>query len=94
MAERIVDGLEAVDVHEQKANPLGLSTGAVEKSLELLLDIGAVSQPGEHVVERQEMRFLFRLLEIGNVDLADQHGGRSGDRIAALARGYLMPANA
>ena len=51
MAERVVDHLELVEVEAMQREQAAVALGRAEQMLELLLEHGAVGQPGQHVVE-------------------------------------------
>jgi hypothetical protein len=57
-------------------------------------DVVAVVQAGERVVQRQVARARLDLLQLGDVDLAEQAGGRAGGRILAALDRDVVPAQA
>ena len=52
MAERVVDLLEAVEVHQQHGELRAVALGGADRALDAMAEVGAVRQAGEVVVER------------------------------------------
>ena len=92
MAERVVDRLEAVQVDEDQRRLAAAGVQAVEALLEVARDEAAVGQAGEGVAHRQPVRARLGLLELGDVDLADQEDLAALDRIAAQPHRDVVPA--
>ena len=53
VAERVVDLLEAIEVHQQHRELGAVAVGDRDLALDLLAEARAVRQPGEAVVQRQ-----------------------------------------
>jgi hypothetical protein len=79
VAERVVDGLEAVEVDEHHRGLLAVAVGERERLLQAVLQQAAVGQAGERVVVGQVLRARVGLLQLD---------GALGDRaLELLARG-------
>jgi hypothetical protein len=72
VAERVVDHLEAVDVHEQQGQPLAVAARVVDRHLEAVPEEEPVRQAGQGVVEGQVPDLLLRLPAVR--DVADDGG--------------------
>ena len=83
MAERVVDRLEAVEIEieERSAPPC---PRAKQRFAELLLEEEAVGEPGQRIVERDELDLVLSALALGHVagdaDEADDAAGLAGQR--------------
>ncbi|MNU99272.1 hypothetical protein D3C71_894000 [compost metagenome] len=68
VTQRVVDGLEAVQVDEQHSHLLARDRRLRQRHLQTLHAQRTVGQLGEHVVVRQELNALFAALAVGDVD--------------------------
>ena len=67
VAERVVDRLEVVEVHEEHRDRPTVAQLAVERVLHTVGEQGAVRQPGQRVVQRLVLELLLELLPLGDV---------------------------
>ena len=67
VAERVVDRLEVVQVHEQDRHGLAVATLALEGVLDAVLEQGPVGEAGDRVVERLVRELLLERLALGDV---------------------------
>ena len=92
MAERVVDVLEMVEIEEHQRRLPPRAADLPDGNVEVLHHLAAVGQTGERVVQRKETRPLLGALDGADIGFADQHRIFAGDRVAAVARGDLVPA--
>ena len=64
VAERIVDGLEAVEVDVEQRDPAALALRGEEGALQPILEQGAVGEAGQPVVEGEELRMVLARLQL------------------------------
>ena len=67
VAERVVDRLEVVEVHEQHRNGIAAARLALERVLDAVLEQRAVGEAGDGVVERLVRELLLERLPLGDV---------------------------
>ena len=80
VAERVVDGLELVEVDEQDRDPL---LGAPdERVAEAVDEEDAVGQPGERIVERLVPELVLEVFPVADVDEDALHHGGPAVRVA------------
>jgi len=87
VAERVVDELELVEVHEQDGEPSRLPRRPRDRLLEPVLEERAVREPGQRIVIREPLDLALRLEARG--DVADDHGQRLAALRVALSEGHL-----
>ena len=94
MAERVVDELEAVDVHEQHAQPLPRAVGLGHRHLQPVVEEQAVGQAGQGIVIGQGAHPLVAALPVGDVEGHAQGGAASPelDEAAREVQPALLPA--
>ena len=68
VAKAVVDLLEAIQIKEQQGKAFAVSLApAVERQLQVMIQVGAVGQPGELVMQGLVADMLFFALLVGNV---------------------------
>ena len=90
MPDRVVDRGEAVQVEEDDAGPPG-RRGVTQHVPGALLDVGAVRQPGQPVVEGQVRDLLAQRDLVADVAGGDQHLHRLTGRLVAQHGGLDVP---
>ena len=81
VAQRVVHGLEVVEVHKQHRSAAMAATGQRQHLRQLLHEEVAVGQPGQRVVQRDESLALLRLPACG--DVAHHH-----DAVVSMLPGH------
>ena len=87
VAERVVDELELVEVHEQDGEPSRLPRRPRDRLLEPVLEECPVRQSGQRVVIREPLDLALGLE--ARADVADDDGQRLASLGAALSKGHL-----
>ena len=68
VAERVVDPLEVVEVHEQQGDAARLASLASERPLEVIAQQDAVGEAGQRIVQRVVDQLGLEALAVGRVD--------------------------
>ena len=101
MAQGVVDLLELVQVHEEQGDPLALGVGRRHLGPDHVVELAAVREPGERVVEGLAPQGLGGLRDLGGVLEGDGHQpsgeGEGVDHgpaivVAALTDGHVVEA--
>ena len=80
MAERVVDVLEVVEVHEQDREAGRRSAAPHERVREAVDEQDAVRQAGERIVQRLVAKLILQALPVADVDEDALHHRRRGRR--------------
>ena len=89
MAQRVVDGLEPVDIQHDQANTLPLSARLVQRLVQALGKHRAIGQPGQGIMRRRPFELGLILQLRGDV----MQRAQQTDRLAILVAHDIAPRN-
>ena len=90
MAERVVDGFEAVEVDKHEGEPRAFARRVRDTLLQPVVDEHAVRQAGERVARGQEFGALFGRFTFGDVGDGTGHAQRTAARVALRDLAFRM----